>query len=148
MHCSLFLWYLSANLFFFSLSFSDDAPLKLMRTLRMSKDELKILRVCMYAILLFDYSTCCRCRLGKGAFGEVHLVRHKQSRHLFALKSMSKCEMLKRYAHTSYLSYSSPHISFPVYFPGRTQARRSGLSSTSWRMQVGVGHVTAPQLRG
>ncbi len=38
--------------------------------------------------------------LGKGAFGEVHLVRHKQSLDLFALKSMSKCEMLKRYAHT------------------------------------------------
>ena len=47
MHCSLFLWYLSANLFFFSLSFSDDAPLKLMRTLRMSKDELEIVRVCL-----------------------------------------------------------------------------------------------------
>ncbi len=42
--------------------------------------------------------------LGKGAFGDVHLVLHKQSRDLFALKSMSKCEMLKWYAHTLYLS--------------------------------------------
>jgi hypothetical protein len=73
--------------------------------------------------------------LGKGAFGEVHLVRHKQSRDLFALKSMSKCKMLKRYAHTLYLSYSPPHVSFYVVFPGRTQARRSWLSSTSWRTQ-------------
>ncbi len=72
--------------------------------------------------------------LGKGAFGEVHLVRHKQSRDLFALKSMSRCEMLKRNAHTLYLSYLPPHVSFPVYFPGRTQAR-SGLSCTSWRTQ-------------
>ncbi len=83
--------------------------------------------------------------LGKGAFGEVHLVRHKQAHNLFALKSMSKCEMLKRYAHTLYLSYSPPHISFPVIFPDRTQARRSGLSSTSWRTQGRSGwyHCTA-----
>ncbi len=50
--------------------------------------------------------------LGKGALGDVRVVRHKQSRDLFALKSMSKCEMLKRYAHTLYLSYSPPHFSF------------------------------------
>jgi hypothetical protein len=73
--------------------------------------------------------------LGKGAFGEVHLVRHKQSRDLFALKSMSKCKMLKRYAHTLYLSYLPPHVSFSVISPGRTRARHSGLSSTSWRTQ-------------
>jgi serine/threonine protein kinase len=71
--------------------------------------------------------------LGKGAFAEVHLVRRKLSRDLFALKSMSKCEMLKRYEHTTYLSYSPPDISFSIIFPVRTQARHSGLSSTSWR---------------
>ncbi len=73
--------------------------------------------------------------LGKGAFGEVHLVRHKQSRDLFALKSMSKCEMVERHAHNIYLSHSPLHASFPVIFLGRTHARRHGLSSTSWRTQ-------------
>ena len=34
--------------------------------------------------------------IGRGAFGEVHLVRHKLSRRLFAMKMLNKCEMLKR----------------------------------------------------
>jgi serine/threonine protein kinase len=72
--------------------------------------------------------------LGKGAFGEVHLVRHKQSRDLFALKSMSKCEMLKRYAHTLYLSYLPPHVSFPVY-------PRSDTSTSFWAEQHIMAHA-------
>jgi serine/threonine protein kinase len=72
--------------------------------------------------------------LGKGAFGEVHLVRHKQSRDLFALKSMSKCEMLKRYAHTSYPSYLPPRVSFPVY-------PRSDTSTSFWVEQHIMAHA-------
>eukprot|EP01147_Barroeca_monosierra_P003905 gene3905-6385_t len=34
--------------------------------------------------------------IGRGAYGEVHLVRHKESHELFALKTLSKCEMLKK----------------------------------------------------
>ncbi len=73
--------------------------------------------------------------LGKGAFGEVHLVRHKQSRDLFALKSMSEREMLKRYAHTLYLSYSPPHISFPCHFP------KSDTSTSFWVEQHIMAHT-------
>ena len=34
--------------------------------------------------------------IGRGAFGEVQLVRHKATAEIFALKKLSKCEMLKR----------------------------------------------------
>ena len=34
--------------------------------------------------------------IGRGAFGEVQLVRHKASKEVYALKKLSKCEMLKR----------------------------------------------------
>jgi len=34
--------------------------------------------------------------IGRGAFGEVQLVKHKTSGETFALKKLSKCEMLKR----------------------------------------------------
>jgi serine/threonine protein kinase len=38
----------------------------------------------------------CVQRIGEGAFGEVQLVRHKKSGEKFALKKLSKCEMLKQ----------------------------------------------------
>eukprot|EP00794_Sanderia_malayensis_P004823 gene4823-5455_t len=34
--------------------------------------------------------------IGRGAFGEVQLVRHKESRNVFAMKLLNKFEMLKR----------------------------------------------------
>lgn len=34
--------------------------------------------------------------IGRGAFGEVQLVRHKSSRQVFAMKKLSKFEMIKR----------------------------------------------------
>eukprot|EP00039_Didymoeca_costata_P008840 m.117602 g.117602 ORF g.117602 m.117602 type:complete len:1166 (+) comp14253_c0_seq5:138-3635(+) len=34
--------------------------------------------------------------IGRGGFGEVHLVREKESKELYALKSMSKLEMIKK----------------------------------------------------
>ncbi|XP_051861723.1 rho-associated protein kinase 1 isoform X2 [Drosophila albomicans] len=34
--------------------------------------------------------------IGAGAFGEVQLVRHKSSRHVYAMKRLSKFEMMKR----------------------------------------------------
>ncbi|GAA6079196.1 rho-associated protein kinase 2 isoform X1, partial [Tachysurus ichikawai] len=34
--------------------------------------------------------------IGKGAFGEVHLVRHKASQKVYAMKLLSKFEMIKR----------------------------------------------------
>ena len=34
--------------------------------------------------------------LGRGAFGEVQLVKHKTTSELFALKKLSKCEMVKK----------------------------------------------------
>jgi hypothetical protein len=134
MHCSFFLWYLSASQLFFFLfrrrtveahSNAADEQRRARNTPGMhATDSL---------VQLFHMPSMQT--LGKGAFGGVQFVRHKQSRDLFALKSMSKCEMLKRYAHTLYPNYSPPHISSSVIFPGRTRARHSGLSSTSWRTQ-------------
>ena len=46
--------------------------------------------------------------IGRGAFGEVQLVRHKSTAEIFALKKLSKCEMLKRYA-THSLTRSLAH---------------------------------------
>eukprot|EP00055_Hartaetosiga_balthica_P013756 m.72047 g.72047 ORF g.72047 m.72047 type:complete len:1349 (-) comp8367_c0_seq4:454-4500(-) len=34
--------------------------------------------------------------IGRGAYGEVHLVRHNETQKLYALKVMSKCEMINR----------------------------------------------------
>ena len=34
--------------------------------------------------------------LGRGAYGEVHLVRHKYSHRVFAMKKLNKVDMLKR----------------------------------------------------
>ncbi|KAJ2953858.1 hypothetical protein O0L34_g1488 [Tuta absoluta] len=34
--------------------------------------------------------------IGRGAFGEVQLVRHKSTRHVYAMKLLSKVEMIKR----------------------------------------------------
>ena len=34
--------------------------------------------------------------IGRGAFGEVRLVRHHESKKVYALKLLNKCEMLRR----------------------------------------------------
>ncbi|KAG8271569.1 hypothetical protein J6590_059044 [Homalodisca vitripennis] len=34
--------------------------------------------------------------IGRGAFGEVQLVRHKSTQRVYAMKLLSKCEMIKR----------------------------------------------------
>jgi serine/threonine protein kinase len=34
--------------------------------------------------------------IGRGGYGEVQLVKHKKTGEVFALKKLSKCEMLKR----------------------------------------------------
>lgn len=34
--------------------------------------------------------------IGRGAFGEVQLVRHKSNRQVYAMKRLSKCQMIKR----------------------------------------------------
>uniref|UniRef100_UPI00358F7BE9 rho-associated protein kinase 2-like n=1 Tax=Myxine glutinosa TaxID=7769 RepID=UPI00358F7BE9 len=49
------------------------------RKLRMASEDYELLRV-----------------IGRGAFGEVHLVRQKHTRQVFAMKRLSKVEMIKR----------------------------------------------------
>lgn len=54
-------------------------PVASIKDLRINKDHFTMVKV-----------------IGRGAFGEVQLVKHKQSGETFALKKLSKCEMLKR----------------------------------------------------
>ncbi|XP_055298419.1 rho-associated protein kinase 1 [Sitodiplosis mosellana] len=49
------------------------------QTLRMNPDDFKMIKV-----------------IGRGAFGEVQLVRHKTTKSLYAMKRLSKFEMIKR----------------------------------------------------
>ena len=69
----------------------DDEASKTVRSLRMKPTDFDMLKV-----------------IGRGAFGEVQLVRHKSTAEIFALKKLSKCEMLKRYA-THSLTRSLAH---------------------------------------
>uniref|UniRef100_A0A8B9NEU4 Protein kinase domain-containing protein n=1 Tax=Accipiter nisus TaxID=211598 RepID=A0A8B9NEU4_9AVES len=50
-----------------------------MRDLRMKAEDYEVVKV-----------------IGRGAFGEVQLVRHKSSRRVYAMKLLSKFEMIKR----------------------------------------------------
>lgn len=54
-------------------------PVDQIKDLRINKDHFTMVKV-----------------IGRGAFGEVQLVKHKTSGETFALKKLSKCEMLKR----------------------------------------------------
>lgn len=56
-----------------------DQVIEQIRGMRISKDDFEIIKV-----------------IGRGAYGEVQLVRHKRTRQVYALKRLSKCEMLKR----------------------------------------------------
>ncbi|KAF6214490.1 hypothetical protein GE061_009233 [Apolygus lucorum] len=56
-----------------------DSVAKDIRKLRMKTDDFDVIKV-----------------IGRGAFGEVQLVRHKSTRKVFAMKLLSKFEMIKR----------------------------------------------------
>lgn len=56
--------------------------------------EAEILRNKRRRVNIFDYESIAI--IGRGAFGEVRVVRHKTSGEIFALKKMNKSEMLKK----------------------------------------------------
>lgn len=62
-----------------SLYFLDDSFAQEIRELRMNPDDFNLIKV-----------------IGRGAFGEVQLVRHKSTRNVYAMKRLSKFEMIKR----------------------------------------------------
>lgn len=59
--------------------FSDDTVAKDIVNLRMKPDDFNLIKV-----------------IGRGAFGEVQLVRHKSTNRVYAMKLLSKFEMIKR----------------------------------------------------
>lgn len=54
--------------------------------------EAQVLREQRQKVTVFDFESISI--IGKGAFGEVRVVRHKQTREVLALKKMSKSEMI------------------------------------------------------
>ena len=56
--------------------------------------EAELLRNKRRRLTIFDYESIAI--IGRGAFGEVRVVRHKTSGKIFALKKMNKAEMLKK----------------------------------------------------
>eukprot|EP00117_Sycon_ciliatum_P036277 scpid14936/ scgid1448/ Rho-associated protein kinase 2; Rho-associated, coiled-coil-containing protein kinase 2; Rho-associated, coiled-coil-containing protein kinase II; p164 ROCK-2 len=56
-----------------------EKPVRRINEARLTKDDFKLIKV-----------------IGRGAFGEVQLVRHKATKKIFALKLLSKYEMVKR----------------------------------------------------
>jgi serine/threonine kinase 38 len=58
------------------------------------KKEAEVLRNKRRRVNIFDYEPLTL--IGRGAFGEVRVVRHKQTSEIFALKKMNKAEMLKK----------------------------------------------------
>ena len=56
--------------------------------------EAEILRNKRRRVTIFDYEPIAI--IGRGAFGEVRVVRHKSTGAILALKKMNKAEMLKK----------------------------------------------------
>lgn len=63
----------------FSFSLADDSFAREIQELRMNPEDFNVIKV-----------------IGRGAFGEVQLVRHKSTRNVYAMKRLSKFEMIKR----------------------------------------------------
>ncbi|KAI0988780.1 hypothetical protein GJ496_007251 [Pomphorhynchus laevis] len=55
------------------------------------KSDLQLLESCQLCVSEFDILK----QIGKGAFGDVHLVRHIHTDNVYALKTMKKSEMVK-----------------------------------------------------
>lgn len=62
-----------------SYPFPDGALAKDIRNLRLRSEDFSLIKV-----------------IGRGAFGEVQLVRHKGTKQVYAMKRLSKYEMIKR----------------------------------------------------
>lgn len=58
------------------------------------KQESELLRKKRRRVQIYDYEPLSI--IGRGAFGEVRVVRHKETKEILALKKMSKAEMLKK----------------------------------------------------
>ena len=68
-------------------SFTDGKVCDTISTLRMKPNDFNVIKV-----------------IGRGAFGEVQLVRHKSTRKVYAMKLLSKYEMVsKKIDNTMYL---------------------------------------------
>ena len=68
-------------------SFTDGKVCDTISTLRMKPNDFNVIKV-----------------IGRGAFGEVQLVRHKSTRKVYAMKLLSKYEMVsKKIYSTMYL---------------------------------------------
>ncbi len=66
------------------LNSTDNKVCDSMSGLRMKPDDFKVIKV-----------------IGRGAFGEVQLVRHKSTKKVFAMKLLSKYEMVRNYVPTT-----------------------------------------------
>lgn len=64
-------------MYIFAESFADSSLVRKARDKRMKASDFNIVKV-----------------IGRGAFGEVQLVRHKPSRRVYAMKLLSKFEMV------------------------------------------------------
>ena len=60
-------------------SFTDGKVCDTISTLRMKPNDFNVIKV-----------------IGRGAFGEVQLVRHKSTRKVYAMKLLSKYEMVSK----------------------------------------------------
>lgn len=65
--------------FYLHFSLADESFAREIQDLRMNPDDFNVIKV-----------------IGRGAFGEVQLVRHKSTRNVYAMKRLSKFEMIKR----------------------------------------------------
>ena len=73
--------------------------------------------------------------IGRGAFGQVQLVRHKSTKKVYAMKLLSKFEMVKR----QILFYSRLLIKNSLDFISRSNDQiqhSSGKNGTLWPMPI------------
>ena len=74
-------------------SFTDGKVCDTISTLRMKPNDFNVIKV-----------------IGRGAFGEVQLVRHKSTRKVYAMKLLSKYEMVSKKIDIVLFSFKNVHI--------------------------------------
>ena len=104
---SLSLVLLSHFIFISPLPLLDESVIPVIANNRLSSQDFQLIKV-----------------IGRGAFGEVHLVRMKETKKIFAMKILSKFEMVTQSIFLSSFSLSllthslsQSLISFPLFLP-------------------------------
>lgn len=91
--CKLAILYLR-QILNFCFSLPDEKLVELIINLRMKPDDFNVLKTIGKTRILFVKACGLIGILGRGSFGEVQLVRHKNTKKVYAMKVLSKFEMV------------------------------------------------------